>query len=360
MSDKLFNDSTRLPMVGDVYASIPEAATLYARAAAYLPVSPRHGGNAGYRIFWDEEGSLRFRDVVEHPRGFAVLGRHSRAHIRLLGDPTLALRHFVFRARRSQAGGPELHVADLLAPLPLLIDGNDEAQHACVIEGAFSGRVGAHAIAALPFTGCGDLDARGGPGGGDRVEGEEDESLDDADDLPRDELAGPAAYAPPSSVGSPGGTAVGAAPRVRPTDTGLIEAVPVAEGKFPRTTIARSVPRTTHLELLSRVPPPNAAVLLEISGGGGRHSIALSEFQLRGMVIVGRYERCLEGGTVFSKYVSRMHFALSRVRGGVEVLDLASTCGIDVDGEEKRHVLVKGSAALVLSHEDTVHVRVIA
>jgi hypothetical protein len=55
-----------------------------------------------------------------------------------------------------------------------------------------------------------------------------------------------------------------------------------------------------------------------------------------------------------------MHFALSRVRGGVEVLDLASTCGIDVDGEEKRHVLVKGSAALVLSDEDTVHVRVIA
>ena len=359
MNDKLFNDSTRLPTADAVRASIPEAASLYARAVAYLPVSPRHGRNAGYRFFWSEKGALRFRDVVEHPRGFAVLGRHSRAHIRLLGDPTLGLRHFVFRARRSAAGVPELHVADLLAPLPLLIDGNDEAQHACSIEGAFSGRVGAHAIAAFPFDGCGDLDARGGPGRGDRAESDDDDSIEDDDDLPRDEVVGAASYVPPPASVSARGTGIGPAPRVRPTGFHASEQAPAAGPKVPRTTIARAVPRTTHLELLSRTPPPNAAVMLEISGAGGRHSIAVSEAQLQGLVIVGRYERCVEGGTVFSSLVSRMHFALSRVSGGVEVIDLASTAGISVGGEDTRHVRVTSSVELQLSDEDRVHVRVI-
>ena len=330
MSDKLFNDSTRLPTPSDVRASVPEAASLFARAVAYLPVSPRHGRSAGYRVFWSEQGHLRFRDVVEHPRGFAVLGRHSQAHIRLLGDPTLALRHFVFRARRSATGVPELHVADLLAPLPLLIDGNDEAQHACAIEGAFSGRVGGHAIAAFPFDGCGDLDARGGPGRGDRPENDQDEGLDNEDDLRPDEVVGPAVYAPPGPSIAPRSTAIGPVPRVRSTSVRAVECAPEPASEVPRTSVARSVPRTTHVELLAREPPADAVVMVQISGAGGRHSIALSEFQLRGLVIVGRYDRCIEGGTVFSNCVSRMHFALSRVPGGVEVLDLASTGGMTV------------------------------
>jgi hypothetical protein len=363
LSDKLSDASTRLPSIGDVRASVPQAVSLYARAAAYLPVSPRRGNAAGYRVFWNEDGDLRFRDVVEDPRGFAVLGRHSRAHIRLLGDPTIALRHFVFRARRSDVGVPELHVADLLAPMPLLIDGNDEAQHACAIEGAFSGRVGAQAIAAFPFDGCGDLDARGGPGGGDRPESDGEEGLVNADDLPSDDVAGAAEHVAPSSSSAADSVdmkPVGDGPRVRSMDAPLVEAMPPVEPNRTQTVAARSVPRTTHIELLSRIPPPNAAVMLEISGAAGRHSIALSEFQLRGPVIVGRYDRCIESGKVFSDSVSRMHFALSRVPGGVEILDLASTCGIAVDGREAFHFLVKSSATLELTDEDRVHIRVTA
>ena len=155
MVKKLFDSSTRAASVADLTATVPDAASLFARAAAYLPVSPRFGAEHGYRVFWRDGGVLRFRDILEHARSFAVVGRHSRAHVRLLDDPTIALRHFVFRARRSSEGMPELHVADLLAPRPLLVDGSDEPQFACAVEEAFSARLGSHTIAAFPFDGCG-------------------------------------------------------------------------------------------------------------------------------------------------------------------------------------------------------------
>ncbi len=355
MKHDLDNEHTRMPTADDVHASLPDAVSLYARVAAYLPASPRHGSNPGYRIFWSEKNALRFRDVLDHPRSFAVLGRHSRAHIRLLGDSTLALRHFVFRAKRSDAGVPELHVADVLAPLPLLIDGSDEAQHACVIEGAFSARIGAHAIAAFPFDGCGDLDARGGPAGGDRPESDDHEGIANKDDLPFDAVAGPAEYVAAKGVDDECSGDWASERSFRPS---ISEPAPVVESTQEYTITMRPVPRTTHVELLAREPPPNAAVMLEICGALGRRSISLSEDQLRGMVIVGRYSRCVEGGEVFSSRVSRMHCALARTPRGVEVLDLASTHGISVDGEVVRHHVVEGSATLVLTKEDRVYIRV--
>ena len=113
------NKGTLMWVPDDPRASVPEAAGLFARAAAFLPHSPRFGAAHGYRIFWLERGELRFRDVVADPRGFAIMGRHSRAHVQLAHDETIALRHFVLRAQRSDAGVSSLEVADLLAPLPL-------------------------------------------------------------------------------------------------------------------------------------------------------------------------------------------------------------------------------------------------
>ena len=177
------NRGTQMQLPHDPRASLPEAAGLWARAAAYLPRSPRFGAAHGYRIFWLERGELRFRDVVAESHGFAIMGRHSRAHVRLAHDETIALRHFVLRAQRSDAGVSSLEVADLLAPLPLFVDGSETPQHACLIEGAFSARLGAYAFCGLPFDGCAALGAEGGPGRGDRPDDAHPADDENADDL---------------------------------------------------------------------------------------------------------------------------------------------------------------------------------
>jgi hypothetical protein len=353
---------TCMPSLDDLCAGLSMATDVFARASAYLPHSPRHGQAHGYRVFWLEAGALRFRDVVEHPAGYAILGRHAEAHVRLLGDPTIALRHFVLRARRTPAGVPELHVADLLAPLPLFVDGSDAPQRSCAVEGAFSARLGAHALCALPFDGCASLSAAGGPGRGDRPD-EDEPSGRDADDI---DLSGlPPGFEhlfrptpPPRAPRDPG-------PRApqRVALEAVVRALPAPPAPSARRAQRLDVTLTshiasTHVSALPETSPERAVLWLDLVGQGGRRTLRLSEAQLEGLVILGRYDRCLAGGDVFSTSVSRMHLGVTRSPEGIEVIDLASTQGVLVDGEPVHRAVISDGAVIVLSESGGELVRV--
>lgn len=319
---------TRMATPHDALVGVVAACGVFARAFAFLPRSPRFGRERGYRVLWLEAGELRFRDVVEHPAGYAILGRHSRAHVRLRGDPTLALRHFVLRARRTASGAPALHVADLLSPLPLFVDGSDEPRFSCTLEGAVTARIGGHAICALPFDGCAALPEGGGPGRGD---GPDDE--DDDEDEPDDVLVGPRLVAPrPVAV---------AVPRVS----------------------ACAATMTSRIEDLQPWPhgqsgAGSGGIALELEGALGRAKVWVSEPQLEGLVVLGRYARCRVGANVFSTSVSRMHLAITRSPDGLEVLDLASTQGVRVGGVRAHRAIVGDGSVIRLADGERVRVRV--
>ena len=353
------NKGTLMWVPDDPRASVPEAAGLFARAAAFLPHSPRFGAAHGYRIFWLERGELRFRDVVADPRGFAIMGRHSRAHVQLAHDETIALRHFVLRAQRSDAGVSSLEVADLLAPLPLFVDGSETPQHACLIEGAFSARLGAYAFCGLPFDGCAALGSEGGPGRGDGRQNHDADDADNADDLVEEAARGDAER--------PGFGTVEGAPHGRAAAPRAIGKVPIpidrsAGIEVPRPPQAGSAvsarPRTTLIEVMPSSHPDDAFVTLELTGPRGKATVHLTAEQLDGFVVLGRYERCRAGGEVYSDAASRMHVALRGDGEGVAVFDLASTNGVYLRGERVFHARVTASETFTLGSLPDNRVRV--
>ena len=318
----------------DVLARVQDAGALFARASAYLPASPRFGSERGHRVFWTDRTELRFRDVVADPAGHVVVGRHSRAHIRVAGDPTVALRHFVLRARQAPDGVPELHVSDLLAPLPLYIDGSDRPHRACAVRGAFTARVGAHVLCALPFDGCAPLGPGGGPGRACRPDAPDDDedpdpthAREEDDDFDRSELALANKFA-------------------------WIQARDVRRAEVSAKTLS------SHIGVVASARADAPALVVELVGEARRATVAIPAADLDGLVIVGRYERCAAGADVFSEKVSRMHLAFTRAGDLVEVLDLASTNGLLVDGSRVHRALVGVGSVIAL--DDRERVRVLA
>jgi len=340
------NKGTQMGLPEDPRATWPEAMGLFARAAAYLPRSPRFGSERGVRLFWLEGGELRFRDVVEDPRGFAIVGRHSQAHVCLEADETIALRHFVVRVRRAASGKSELVVSDLLAPLPLFVDGSDEPLHACVLEGAFSARLGAYALCGFPFDGCAALGDEGGPGRGDRPDDNAHAGVVNADDV-----EGPVVHAPLSASRA----------SVVPDDD--IPFPPIAPLARPpagvsRGTLIEARPRSAAIESMDSAHSELAHLTLELRGPERAETLHLTRAQLAGWVIIGHYARCAAGGQVFSAAASRMHLALTLGPDGVEVFDLASTNGVFLGKRRVKYACVRGDAEFALGPASVNHVRI--
>jgi hypothetical protein len=363
------NKGTQMQLPHDPRASLPEAAGLFARAAAYLPRSPRFGAEHGYRIFWLERGQLRFRDVVADPRGFAIVGRHSRAHVRLAHDETIALRHLVLRAQRSAAGVTSLRVADLLAPLPLFVDGSDEPLHACVIEGAFSARLGAYALCGLPFDGCAALGPEGGPGRGDRnvEDDDDDDDAENADDIVPPGLA--VGISPPTGTIDRARIARDAAQRGPASEAGAARPAPLDEPPAPSRpepplpapkmhSVISARPRTTFIAMMPSSLPEDAVVTLALEGPRGRDTVHLAAEQLDGFLVLGRYDRCRAGGEVFSDRASRMHVALTLDEDGLVLIDLASTNGVFRDGAKIRHARVRDTEVFAFDADEVNRMRV--
>ena len=260
-----------------------------------------------------------------------VVGRHSRAHVRLAGDPTIGLRHLVLRSRHDAEGRPFLAVSDLLAQRPFFVDGADTPQRACAARGAITLRVGAHALTALPFDGCAPLDARGGPGRADR----EEPPLDDDDASPTD------------------------AEVEAPVDRRLVNlAAWRAASRAPSDVHVTTRTGSTHLGLVALPSQAAPGLRLVLRGARGRTSLVVPSTDLDGLVIVGRYERCAAGPGVFAERVSRMHLALTRCAEGIEVLDLASTNGLRIDEVETHRAVLRRGHEITFSDDGDEWIRV--
>ena len=311
------NAMTMLPASGVVCASPRAAADLFARAAALLPALPRGELGPGYRVFWLDRGAIAWRDVVGDGADHLVVGRHSCTDVELRGDDAIALRHLCVRARRSPAGLPELEVLDLRANQPVFVDGSDEPQRSFVAEGSVAARLGSHVLCALPVDAC----VRA------RAEALAPESV-------------------PSLVIT--GSSVEALPRKKaaPRLEGAREPVPRSH-----TTTLRPAPHTTDLDALRpSAEPPWVRLVIRSPEGCVEHRLARAD--LRGLVLVGRYSRCQAAhGGLLEGDVSRVHAGVIARGDGVEVIDLASTNGISVDGQKVRRVLVERAATVRLGQK---------
>ena len=325
-------------------SSITDLSALYARVRGGLAASPRYGSERGYRVFWLERGVLRHRDLVAAEHGFAILGRHSRAHVRLLDDPTVALRHAILRAERKDDGGVCLRMTDLLAPIGTCIEGDPEPRFSFVAEGEVCARLGRHAFCAVPFDGCAPLPPEGGPGRAGPAAHLDADDIDDSED--GDDRDDPEASAGPAASHREVSEHV---PRGRSGEERELLAL-------HRTTIVPLL-RPQHVESLPAPRGPLAA-RVTLLGDRGRLTLPLDAEQLERAVILGRYERCAAGSQVFSTHVSRMHVALRRVAGGVEAIDLASTQGLMVRGDVVHRVVVEDRADLILSESRDERVRI--
>ncbi|MEI8256521.1 MAG: FHA domain-containing protein, partial [Deltaproteobacteria bacterium] len=114
------------------------------------------------------------------------------------------------------------------------------------------------------------------------------------------------------------------------------------------TTTLRPAPHTTDLDALRpSAAPPWVRLVIRSPEGSVEHRLARAD--LRGLVLVGRYSRCQAAhGGLLEGDVSRVHAGVIARGDGVEVIDLASTNGISVDGQKVRRVLVERAATVRL------------
>jgi hypothetical protein len=91
---------------------------------------------------------------------------------------------------------------------------------------------------------------------------------------------------------------------------------------------------------------------VEIQNGRGRLSLLVDRASLRAGVLLGRHERCDNGGLDFLalEKCSRVHALLLEVDAQIHVIDLASTHGVHVQGRAVRVHPIGAGEEVVLGH----------
>lgn len=348
-------DRTRTLVASEIPRGDDDAARLLRAALDALAWTPRCGSLPGYRVFWMERSEAReglaWRDVVADGLCHVVVGRHPEAHVHLGGAPEVGLRQLLLRAE-VQDGATLLTAHGLGSEAAVWLDDRPMRGLTSVRRGPVLGRVASRAFCALPFDGCAATD--GGPGsGGWQLEAPPSTHLRRAM-LPPDFLA--------QLEGLPGRP-----PRaIEPTDADALEA-DLRDDRAPRLRAsmrswmeAEEVGTRQGSTSIERLEITGLAAVAEVSlfGRHGHARVPLSEPHLQGMVLVGRYARCLGAGRpVFSDAVSRIHVGILRTGSALEVLDLASSNGITVAGRKVHRVAVEGRAVIELSEGERIEVR---
>lgn len=273
--------------VGDLLERLP-----------YDPATP-----LGYKLFWTSGDEVGLRDLPAGGGNYAILGRHTEAHVQLSADPELSLRHLLATSYVLEDGSVALRLMDLRAELPFYLD-DDEPRRAIVASGPVVARLGRYVIGGIPTP---ELLAwqqarRGGGAGPYRIAPGRDALRFRV--LPSREIARAA---------------------TPPTTSGI--------GRHTRITVLPRVSEILEIASVGAGPRPGTALLVA-ERGGETATVVLADDDLALGVLVGRADKCVDRGLrrVLTAEISRAHVLLLREHDATWAFDLASTNGTYVHG----------------------------
>jgi hypothetical protein len=272
----------------------------------------------GYRLVWVRGHEMGMRDLpapgvapepslrsgVPASGAYVVVGRHTQCDAVLRNDAAIALRHLLARTVRLDDGTLALRLFDLHTSLGFFLD-DDVERRAIVATGPLAVRIGRYVLVALPT-------------------GE----------------------APPSELPVP---AIHDSPCV-PTSAQHLR----GESRTHVTTIP---PAPLLDEAMRAMQPGPGRARITLRRDGRAASIELSDAALETGVLIGRADRCVDGGlrSVLTETVSRVHLLLLRENGAVHAYDVASTQGTYADGKHVHRVRLPDSgASLILASANPV------
>jgi hypothetical protein len=306
------NEATRITRDPD--QARMDAREMRRRFVKVLRVLPkaRPPKGPGYVLFAARADKLAVLNLPVDTGSFAVLGRHDRADVVLAQDEEVSLRHLLATVVRLSDGAMALRVIDLRAGLPFFLD-DDVPRRSIVAAGPVVLRLGRYIIGGIPS----DDEGRRGLV----------EEVQDA--------------------------------------TSLVQEVEEAQGVPAQ---SRSAPGFTHVSSLGR-PSTIAELTGTLLPGHARirvqrethsASVDVPENALEQGVIVGRAERCVDGGirNVLTVEISRAHLLLLKDAEHVDAYDLGSVNGTWSGNRRIRHVrLYDGGTNLLLGGPNGVKLR---
>lgn len=258
----------------------------------------------------------------------AIIGRHTRADLRLRGDDSVPLRHIAAVTFPHDPAGqtaPRVLLADLHTSQGFE-DETGALRLAVLTEGPCLLRSGDHAVYCLPAR-----LARGLPTDPERAW----EALPERVHLERTR-------------------------GIRPADTGMrTAAAPVRSGPG-QGTVSRVMPVQPPVmldpeRLLERDEAPLGELAIHTRTGTHR-TLQVGRQALRRGVLVGRYERCVTPvlRSIELDSISRVHLLLIELDGRHHAIDTASRNGVFADGEPVRVIALEHGTRLDLAAEAAI------
>ncbi len=337
------------PDIDDVSAL--EAYGYAQRYLASLPdLAPEE---SGYRLFWAKGEHVGHRDLAVNDH--AIIGRHSACDVALPMAAELSLRHLLVAITRlppsDQITLPEgqiqsdaafgLRVLDLRASLPFYTD-DGQPRRSIVATGTLVLRLGTYLFGGVP------------------LRANEPKPLL-PEEMPRSLVTTAASNEEPSAnSGAPSEQSTIGADEDDYFDPPPVAAPPPPPAKAdpsPLRSRVTVVPPTALLTEVVRSGQTSAYARLTVLRDGHSASMELPASDLDAGVLIGRSERCADGGLrrVLDGNISRIHVLLLREGDDIITFDLCSTQGTYHDGRPiRRHKLSAAGGCLSLAKTNPV------
>lgn len=275
--------------------------------------APQRPGVHLFAVYGD---SVTVRFLAADYGGHVVFGRHESCDVVLNADPSISLRHLMARVTTLADGSVALRLLDLHTPRPFtLSDGT--VQRSLVGTGPFAVAVGPYIVGGIPH----DV----------------------------------AHYVKPPFGGASAAGPYRAAPPLIETSTRVPRAgLRTSAGRRSRITLMPGSRMITHVP---RFSDEGRARLTLSRASGEVSSLVLAQEQLDHGVLIGRAERCLDGGlrALMTMSISRVHLMLMSDGARTVALDLCSTQGSYERGRRQRTLdVTERTAAITLGQYDAV------
>lgn len=305
------NAGTRFGISEEAPRMLPDELRRAFNAARTLAVheAPAPRIVRGYRLAWATDGESAWVDVEARTGAFVVVGRHTCCDLVLPRDEDVSLRHALVTASVDD-GDVTLRVLDLVAAMPIYL-ADDQPHRSLSAVGTMLMRFGRYVVGAFPIDAA-EVTATG------------------SDD---------------SEIPSMSVRDLDAPARRRRRDGRQTNI-----DSFPS---SRSV-----IELASDLESDDLRrASLSITREGRGATVAISERDLALGVLIGRADKCVDGGlrALMTARVSRSHVLLLAQGNSVVAYDTASTNGTFVEGQRVRvATLDDAGTTLVLAGDSGV------